>query len=892
MIEVNTLLSAGSKTVEVATANVLMQVAPLFGEEVATQLLVNAQNLLAQEAATDFEMTRRGFLQFLGGATGAKVTGIIDRAANSPWFAEGEGGDAHHNPNHISQANLQSAKVIGTLFGTLVGGQVTGEITGFKAPETWPSLIRVPAETLTGGMSPKTVATMATAWAGRLGWLMVDSQINTNEEEKIGSKHAYEHELAELTNVPIALGLSALSELTSMIEYRETPNRELMQAIYEYMTEHDHIDIFKMGQAQYEGEIDLSFEEFERFIEVDPNTLTELSKLDQDHRRNFLIDKLEKYVYSEAIESQFSIWEESLATLSDEQIREKISEVEERMSKKIVSSSLYINTLAPIFTTFTTATIADNLIPQIALLEAERSYLELWLSQDKLRLNSIKDLRTLASQQAVSRTRSSKGFVNYALTTAGNISGMGGIGDPPQLFFWAKYGLDEWFENSVVKGWPAAFAINASLTAEYLKLNGLPVKEGYKGGMYNFAELGSRIFKPFFDISGSRLNKAIEQLHKSQSDVIRIDILDNLTEQFNRIGRLKFPKAGEIFSHFNDVKLEFVYSNEISSLKEMLFGNGKEEGFEVDLTSKEGVRAFFDSIGMEFEDQQHFNEYSNAVNSIVETVLYELEAPNTQEVEDLFVLHGFPRTDRSTTAMVDAVMDTLARAEESGHHGISHSAAEVRDALLTQLWAVGSLQVISKKFLGLDREGVHMTEEEMMKVTGAVLGIIAGSSAVADNVAAMLFGIDVLETLGKNYFGDTYEDDPEIGKQLRRYALWMSIVAGSLSKIGNGPNMSIRNVLEIIKLENPGDDDVIRVMRERIKLGKSFTNVYSWTAVAEMWAWQMAMISKTLKQHRTMESVPLPEEAPEITPEGTVAPIASPTAVPTYPAPPTPAPGD
>lgn len=139
----------------------------------------------------------------------------------------------------------------------------------------------------------------------------------------------------------------------------------------------------------------------------------------------------------------------------------------------------------------------------------------------------------------------------------------------------------------------------------------------------------------------------------------------------------------------------------------------------------------------------------------------------------------------------------LTENEEEEHpekHFLEHQAKEVRDVLFTQLPAVPSLihtvNKILPKAVGVGEDGPNA--EQLQQMTWAILGSTAITSAFADNVAAYLFGENVLDKLYSDYYGDNYSD--ELKKSVYIAALLTAVVAGSLSKIGNGPNVTLSRI--------------------------------------------------------------------------------------------------
>lgn len=182
------------------------------------------------------------------------------------------------------------------------------------------------------------------------------------------------------------------------------------------------------------------------------------------------------------------------------------------------------------------------------------------------------------------------------------------------------------------------------------------------------------------------------------------------------------------------------------------------------------------------------------------------------------------------------VVPGIGEAEESSggnHHKVAllgHSAREVLFALLTQIPSVPALARMAKLLLptlaGV-HEGEALTANHLKRIVMFIIPIEAGLSATADNVAAYLFAEVVL----RSFFAMKYGDDvfarfPMLETEIGVITVKMAEQAGSLTKVGNGPNFS-QHTPKIRRMENPqgiGIDMVPMTMPDTLKNG------YSWVA--------------------------------------------------------------
>lgn len=136
-------------------------------------------------------------------------------------------------------------------------------------------------------------------------------------------------------------------------------------------------------------------------------------------------------------------------------------------------------------------------------------------------------------------------------------------------------------------------------------------------------------------------------------------------------------------------------------------------------------------------------------------------------------------------------------------HFFNHTGIEVRDALLTQLPAVGACAVLAEQSLtkvfslqgGAERSGAA----KVTAAIGAALSSEAIISSLADNVAAYKYGYKVLCAMVEKVYGDAtrekfgksvLEAAPALHDAIFAIALKLAEQTGALTKLGNGPNFS------------------------------------------------------------------------------------------------------
>ncbi len=164
--------------------------------------------------------------------------------------------------------------------------------------------------------------------------------------------------------------------------------------------------------------------------------------------------------------------------------------------------------------------------------------------------------------------------------------------------------------------------------------------------------------------------------------------------------------------------------------------------------------------------------------------------------------------------------------EDTHHLGLGHAASEVFQALRTQILAASALASMIKKGLEEMGDSVPLDKKTLM-----VLGFAGLISSIADNVVAYVFAEDVLKGLYESDMGSEAFNSDEashLKERIRLAALYIAILFGALSKIGNGPNFKISNTVATINSE--GEVEYTEVP---LDLGKSFFNLSAWiTALA------------------------------------------------------------
>ena len=210
------------------------------------------------------------------------------------------------------------------------------------------------------------------------------------------------------------------------------------------------------------------------------------------------------------------------------------------------------------------------------------------------------------------------------------------------------------------------------------------------------------------------------------------------------------------------------------------------------------------------------------------------------KAQEVFDFMGGIGAEDFSKALQDAIL--LEEEEKPRHkekHLLEHQAKDVLWVLGTQLPVVPSLvhtvKRILPKLVGV-QEGEAPSDMQIKTMVGVILASEALTSAFADNVAAYLFAEGVLDETFKETYGDSYSEMGGLKKAAHIGALFTAIVAGSITKIGNGPNITMQKIDEAIldEIENldEGEDLDLNTLMDRINfrdmsLSSTFKNPYA-----------------------------------------------------------------
>lgn len=234
-----------------------------------------------------------------------------------------------------------------------------------------------------------------------------------------------------------------------------------------------------------------------------------------------------------------------------------------------------------------------------------------------------------------------------------------------------------------------------------------------------------------------------------------------------------------------------------------------------------------------YDVQQRLTGISNRLHSI-------RAEGKRRELGSLFEAMGALGIRDMQRSFENAVL--LSEREETPHQEkklLEHASQEVLVTLSTQLPVVASLIHTVEKALPqlaeVDQQA-GPTLDQLKKMASMVLGFEAITSAFADNVAAYLFAEGVLNELMSQYYGEEqYAKMTQLKDAVALTSLFTAIFAGSLTKIGNGPTVTMS------ELDESGE------FRD-IRFGKTLLNPFAYAQTGMTLASSIGILTNLMEE--------------------------------------------
>lgn len=235
-----------------------------------------------------------------------------------------------------------------------------------------------------------------------------------------------------------------------------------------------------------------------------------------------------------------------------------------------------------------------------------------------------------------------------------------------------------------------------------------------------------------------------------------------------------------------------------------------------------------DNLSQRLVDMSH--NVTSGANGAKFLLTYFSQNPDENSTRELLATLGQLGKDEVRKSLQMGLDTYRGISSHKDDHLFGETAKDVFTALATQLPAIKSLVHIAEKFLdwklGLKDEPI--SEQKVNEATLMVLTTTAVLSSFADNVAAYLFGRELLERIYERAYGEKYHQNPALETYLDKATVLCAIAGGSGTKIGNGPNFQIEKLTA--KLSD--SEDQLFIERAPLTLGKSMLNPYAISQIA------------------------------------------------------------
>lgn len=341
------------------------------------------------------------------------------------------------------------------------------------------------------------------------------------------------------------------------------------------------------------------------------------------------------------------------------------------------------------------------------------------------------------------------------------------------------------------------------------------------GSVKSFEEIAKGIFAGNFTALEAFVSK-----FKNMQTVPGLESLSKSIEE--SLAKLKSEEA---------VGDGFVFDTSLDGLSTLLeeFNKSEEPGrILLALQQSKSASAKKISAFLASANQDVLREVSRAVVTVRESILEEV---GHEEHSDHTNVEVKP-TDfvSNMKEKVEGYVDKL---------GLSHSAKEVLFALMTQIPSVPALArlaTIGVPALKGIKEGDPIDSETLKEISLSTLVSSAAISAVADNVAAYMFGKSVLIQFFERKYGKEFVDShPIILKSSAIIAKMIAEQAGALTKYGNGPNFS----QEVFELAEGIDGEPVTNKR-KIEFLDTHKNAFAWASNLALIGASQTIISKMI----------------------------------------------
>lgn len=511
-------------------------------------------------------------------------------------------------------------------------------------------------------------------------------------------------------------------------------------------------------------------------------------------------------------------------------------QLERKLLQSVADVTAVTSVLAPLGTTYASSATSDRMKKQVLELSYELAIAQQVtndLRRDERAYLNKDQLEEEAMKTANELSRGSWGFSKLTLTLSSNIQGSWGIGDPPEIFAAMRH-ADK--PKRLLKA--HAFGI-ANSEAHTLEMCLLWLK---KAGVTLTPSDTQTFIKQQQTVAASLLRAITRRDSESNASPVSLHGAEYL--RIKRDAAQAYVTEKRADAHHVSDALASLYADPSSWLKNFLSPDASQKAPEIDAA----LKAVDESPG-------NYSSISallhNEPPGQVQDPMMRMDAYARASIDDakealMHTFDGALSQNSQESTQSNAATDHAHSAEHSASF-LSHSAQEVLWALSTQVPVVEPAAHLAAKAtprLCNIEDGKRPTAAQAKKAVATYLCAVIAMSAFADNAAAYLFGETSLEGFFTKYYGtDVFARHPILADLTTIAPLKIGEQAGSLTKVGNGPNFDQQEWV----LERDQHGNMIVVVHE-MSLQATFQNRFAQLANAQLFMTSMAAFSKIIDE--------------------------------------------
>ena len=503
--------------------------------------------------------------------------------------------------------------------------------------------------------------------------------------------------------------------------------------------------------------------------------------------------------------------------------------LEELLTQSVADLIAVTSALAPLGTTYASSVTADRMkegvLKTLHELTFSRQVVGV-LRQDDRRYLDKEKLEERAAKETNELFNGPWGFSKLALTLTSNVQGSWGIGDPPEIFAAMRHAKTP---ERLIKA--HAFGI---VNSEIHSLEGAMLWLKKAG-----VELRGAHLQTFIRQQGavlSSLTQMVTRATRSEDSTSPVSIHG---AEYLRIKREAAKSALEGLSE-KTVKARAGVGKVLMEIQEdpkqwvktFLNGRASIDSLIEDAAMGSDATLPFELAGIrgDFHDpRKRAESLPTEARSAVEEAIRQVAAAAAEP---------------SSSGARNNQESTQTPAEKHDEEFLSHGAKEVLWALLTQVPVVAPAARLASeavpKICGIE-VGKRPSALQAKKAVGAYLLSVIAMSGFADNAAAYLFGEESLGDFFKTYYGErVFEEHPQLADLVTIVPLKLAEQAGSLTKVGNGPNFAQRKWEVVIR------DGSTRVETTDMTLPETLQNRFAHLANIQLFLASIAAFSKVI----------------------------------------------